>query len=86
MKGHHGRDARWPSLDTVDMWSQTYGNRNVALVLPPDVIGIDVDGYAGHNGSETLVELERELGPLPPTYMSTARDDGISRHSVLSRP
>lgn len=78
VKGHHGRDAKWPSMDTVEMWERTRGEYNVAIVLPRDVIGIDVDGYAGHAGSETLVELERELGPLPPTYISTARDDGIS--------
>jgi hypothetical protein len=37
-----------------------------------------VDGYAGHEGGATLERLESELGPLPGTYISTARDDGIS--------
>ncbi|QNJ55392.1 DNA primase/polymerase [Gordonia phage LittleFella] len=45
-------------------------------------VGIDVDHYTKGKekkvGGDELAELEKELGPLPPTWISTARDDGIS--------
>jgi hypothetical protein len=60
------------------MWDRQFGDKNVAIVLPTNVIGIDIDAYKGHDGAETLEELERDLGPLPPTYFSSARQDGVS--------
>lgn len=51
---------------------------NIALRLPPDVIGLDVDAYDGKPGGETLAKLEAALGALPPTWVSTSRHDGVS--------
>ena len=49
---------------------------NVALRLPPNVIGIDVDLYGGKAGAETLALAEERWGELPPTWISTSRTDG----------
>lgn len=48
---------------------------NIALRMPTDVIGIDVDAYKG--GDRTLRELVALLGPLPKTWISfNGRLDG----------
>jgi hypothetical protein len=48
---------------------------NIALRMPPDVIGLDVDVYKG--GDETLAGLLARCGPLPPTWIShSGRNDG----------
>jgi P4 family phage/plasmid primase-like protien len=49
---------------------------NVALRLPKNVIGIDIDLYGGKAGAETLALAEERWGELPPTWMSTSRTDG----------
>lgn len=53
---------------------------NIALRMLPNQLGIDVDMYIKHGeekqGRQSLAELEALYGPLPPTVMSTARDDG----------
>ena len=60
---------------TGELACLTWDDRNLALRLPGDVVGIDVDAY--HGGMTTLSELERELGPLPPTVVAhNGRDDG----------
>ena len=51
---------------------------NIAIRMPDGVIGIDVDHYDGKTGGDTLAQLESDLGPLPATYISTSRDDGVS--------
>lgn len=51
---------------------------NIALRLPPGIIGIDVDAYGEKKGGETLAKAEEEWGALPPTWVSTSKTDGIS--------
>jgi len=62
------------------------GLLNLALRLPPGVIGLDVDNYDGKRGGLTLAEHEARLGALPPTYALTARDpaqgSGIRLYAV----
>lgn len=48
---------------------------NVALALPGDVIGIDVDTYDGKRGAETMRALTAQLGRLPRTVVSSRRFD-----------
>lgn len=47
-----------------------------------EVVGIDVDHYVkggkDKRGGDQLAKLEAELGPLPATWISSARVDGIS--------
>jgi hypothetical protein len=67
----------------IEVWSnETTGDyqaaSNIAIHMPDGVVGIDVDHYNGKTGGTTLAQLEQELGPLPATYISTSRDDGVS--------
>lgn len=77
--GHHGA---WPSYPDIRAWLDNphpdEGGGNIALRLPHDVIGIDVDAYDGKNGAATLSAAESQHGPLPATWRTTSRDDGIS--------
>lgn len=74
--GRGGTDPSWPDIQT---WADNgHGGGNIALRMPPGTVGIDVDAYGGKPGAATLDQLQRALGPLPPTWMSTSRDDGTS--------
>ena len=55
--GWNGKYLAAGDLDGYD-WSG-----NIALRLPPDVVGLDVDVYAG--GDVSLKNLEERFGPLP---------------------
>lgn len=72
--GHNGID---PSYADCATWADDAA-KNIALRMPMDVVGIDVDHYGGKTGGDTLHELVAKHGPLPPTYLSTSRDDGMS--------
>ena len=72
--GHSGVD---PSYADCMTWADA-GPRNLALRVPSDVIGLDVDAYADKPGGETLSKLVSQYGPLPATWLSTSRGDGIS--------
>ena len=48
----------------------------IALRLPKDVIGLDVDCYDGKAGRKTLAALQYKWGRLPPTWMTSSRLDG----------
>ncbi len=75
--GYTGRDGAYPSFADCHAWSEEQPH-NICLRLPDTVIGIDVDHYDGKLGGDTLTELVRVHGPLPATWLSTSRDDGIS--------
>jgi putative DNA primase/helicase len=49
---------------------------NIAVRVPRNVIGIDVDMYDGKHGRDTLAEHEQLWGKLPSTWTSTSRTDG----------
>lgn len=70
--GHHGTDLHRTGAE--DLSAAGWGVCNIAVRMPPGVIGLDVDCY--HGGCATLAELEAELGPLPVAPVSTARTDG----------
>lgn len=59
--------TEWLGMDGVPLWT---------------VVGIDVDHYISGEkekfGGDQLKALEAELGKLPDTWTSSARDDGIS--------
>jgi putative DNA primase/helicase len=56
----------------------SYPPSNIAIRLPETVLGVDVDAYDGKAGARTLQAAEEEWGALPPTWVSTSKDDGIS--------
>jgi hypothetical protein len=70
--GHDGVD---PDQEQVNTWLRTRPGGNVALRPPHGVLGLDLDLYkpAGRASYTALVD---ECGPLPPTWSSSARDDG----------
>ena len=71
LTGYAGRNLTRSEIETGD-WSG-----NMALRLPPGVIGIDVDNYNGKKGAQIIADLEAKLGALPPAPMlHSGREDG----------
>jgi len=52
------------------------GRGNIALRLPRDVVGIDVDNYGGKQGGATITAAVARWGSLPLTWRSTNRPAG----------
>lgn len=77
--GYTGAGGQMPSYPDIQAWvTGREGAGNVGLRLPRNVVGIDVDNYGTKPGGETLALAEAAHGPLPPTWRTTSRDDGIS--------
>lgn len=91
--GWTGRNAGFPTDEAVDAWRREakYRRGNIGLRLgwpvlvdgtEYEVCGIDVDDYVSGGkikyGGKQLKQLETELGPLPATWISSARSDGTS--------
>src|SRR5690242_19661439 len=69
--GYEGRGVSWPDISA---WLEgDEAGHNIALRLPGDIIGIDVDAYDGKVGDVSLAAAEAELGPLPEAARSTSR-------------
>jgi Bifunctional DNA primase/polymerase, N-terminal len=69
----------WSGIDADDAEIDVMvgkGARNLAIRMPGDVVGIDVDNYNGKHGLDTITRLALELGPLPETWRLTSRSDG----------
>ena len=64
--------------DTFRDWADSYADAglNLGVRMPVGVIALDVDGYDGKPGLETLAAREAEWGALPATWSVTSRDDG----------
>lgn len=76
--GYTGFKGRPAEPEKVEHWIATKGDGNVALRMPPNMVGIDVDNYGGKAGAATLAAAEAEWGPLPATWRTTSRTDGVS--------
>ena len=72
-----GHTGAYPSYADLHTWADE-GPRNICQRMRVDVVGLDVDAYGGKPGAQTLATLVQAFGALPPTYMTTSRDDGIS--------
>lgn len=78
-KGYTGDGGRYPAYPEVWEWIEgSAGGGNIALRMPANIIGLDVDAYGDKPGAETLALAEAAHGPLPPTWRTTSRDDGTS--------
>jgi Bifunctional DNA primase/polymerase, N-terminal len=84
-KGWTGADAPMADLEQVSRWIRSDPAGNIALRLPEDVIGIDLDLYPDPSKDHPAVErlaaweaLVGLLGPLAESPRATSRDDGIS--------
>lgn len=80
--GWTGHEGEWPSGADIQSWMDSdqadEGRGNIAVRMPPDVIGIDVDAYGDKAGKASYFAAEAKWGELPATWMSTARVDGFS--------
>lgn len=81
-KGFTGRNAPRARVERLKAWivearGSRSGTANIALVHSELTVAIDVDDYEiegkRKNGGESLRALEEMLGPLPPTWRSSAR-------------
>jgi P4 family phage/plasmid primase-like protien len=77
--GYTGWAALVPSGPDVQAWVETHGEHNIGLHLPAGVYVLDVDQYKDKKGADNVAALAARIGPLPPTWTSTARP-GMSRH------
>lgn len=80
-EGFSGYAGRAVTAAHVEFWCNDAGQGvgNVALRMPPEVLGVDVDHYVKADGTvklggDTLAEAEARLGSLPATVRSTARE------------
>lgn len=76
--GTTGAEAPYPGKPDVAFWAAEHPDGNIAIRLPKNVVGIDVDAYDDKAGAQTLARLQQNLGALPPTWRSSARTDGVS--------
>lgn len=76
--GYTGDTGAYASVTDIEEWRQRMPAGNIGLRMAPDVIGIDVDDYGAKKGGDTLAHLVDTLGPLPETWISTSRLDGVS--------
>jgi len=75
--GFTGRRDVDPDDVQIDRWVHERPQGNIALRLPDNVLGIDVDDYDGKAGARTLAEREAEWGLLPATWKVGSRN-GLS--------
>jgi hypothetical protein len=76
VKGVIGWEAVNVTTEMVSEWKRDYPKAQLGLRLPRNVIGIDIDMYDAKTGRLRLRQLVAEYGPLPPTWISTSRQDG----------
>lgn len=74
--GNKTNSGELPSREQIEKWIASQGDGNVALRVPRNVLGIDVDLYDGKAGGATLAAAEEAWGTLPPTWISSSRTDG----------
>lgn len=76
--GYTGYAGATPSYADVYAWTEDRPDGNIAIRLQRGIIGIDVDDYEDKQGKATLEHAIAQWGPLPATWISTNREDGIS--------
>lgn len=83
--GYTGSTGVDPSGADVYTWAEHHDG-NVALRMPPDVIGVDVDAYGEKQGAATMANARIAWGAPPATWRITSRDDGISGIALYRVP
>ena len=85
--GYTGAEAKIPTDEDYAAWDAQAGEHfNIAVVMPENVAGLDIDVRDGKRGDALLAEMSARLGDLPPTYSITARGaDSASRIYLYRR-
>lgn len=84
--GFTGAAAPMPSWPDMLEWAEQNPGGNIAIRLPDNVVGIDVDAYDDKPGATTFADAEDRWGALAPTWISTSRTDGISGIRLYAVP
>ena len=78
--GAHGKYVdelqmtRWMKGEKIIISEKSsYTAGNIAIRLPKNVLGIDVDAYGDKAGLATLEAWESECGELPPTFVTSSK-------------
>ncbi len=74
-KDFTGWEGEWPDTDQIAKWVDQRGGYNIALRLPENVVGLDLDLYKGPAAGETMKAITEIHGMLPRTWLSTSRTD-----------
>ncbi len=85
--GYTGRGGERPSYERLGEWTSFRPYWNVAIRLAPGIVGIDVDAHGDRDGAAALERIVNRHGPLPVTFISTARGcDDVSGIRWLRLP
>ena len=88
IKGGHGCLDATADPDTITQWWTQYPNANIGLATGDKngivVIDVDVGHDPGIDGTETLRDLERDMGKLPDTVEQQTPNGG--RHLFFKYP
>lgn len=73
--GFTGYDGKLVTPEDVERWSTSHDAAKGGLCLRlVDMLGLDLDAHAeGKNAAEHWARLQKELGPLPPTWLTSSR-------------
>lgn len=76
--GFTGAEGKDTDAMQLALWAGSHADSSIALRMPDGVIGIDVDNYEKHSvqkhGGRSFAAAVDRWGPLPATWMSTARN------------
>src|SRR3546814_11556954 len=78
--GWTGNDGAWPSYPDIHAWIEDRPGGNLALRLPPGVLGLDVDQYDGKPGYLVLQSLDPTHSELPPPLRPPSRAHSLPGH------
>ncbi|UJQ86410.1 DNA primase/polymerase [Gordonia phage Wojtek] len=81
--GTTGRKNPLPKGEDLTAWIKKFADdapqkANIGLRMDQTIIGIDIDHYGEKTGYNQYEKMVEKFGPLPDTYISTARTDGKS--------